>query len=271
MNIFEIDSYKDILKYYIRTQSHPHARGSYKNLAEHLGVHASLVSQIMAGEKDFTEEQIFAVCEFLGVPKLEREYLWTLVQWERAGSYQLKAHYKALKEKIRKESLSVSKRVRKNRTLSEEEKAIFYSSWTYSAMQIATTLSETRVDFQFLCERLHLSPSKARTTLDFLLAIQMIVEKEGMFFPGSTVTHLESTSPFILKHHTNWRLKAIEAAETLSQEELMYSGNFTMSKKDFSKLREELVQVIQKFINVVKDSPAEDIAQFNLDFFWLKK
>ncbi|MGZ6442019.1 MAG: DUF4423 domain-containing protein, partial [Pseudobdellovibrionaceae bacterium] len=83
--------------------------------------------------------------------------------------------------------------------------------------------------------------------------------------------HLENKSPFIAKHHTNWRLKAIEATENLLDEELIYSANFTISRVDFVRLREEMVQLVQRFLTVVKDSPAEDIAQFNLDFFWLKK
>jgi uncharacterized protein (TIGR02147 family) len=271
MNIFENENYKEILKFYIRSQSSSQVRGSYKNIAQYLGVHATLISQIMAGEKDFTEEQIFSVCEFLGIPKLEKEYIWALVQVERAGSFQLKEHYKVLKERIRSDSHNLSRRVRKNRELTDEEKAIFYSSWIYSAVQIATTLEKVRVDFQFLCDRLHLPPAKARAVLDFLLDIKMIQEEFGVFAPGSTVTHLEASSPFIIKHHSNWRLKAIEAAENLSTEELMYSGNFTVSRDDFSKLREEMIQVIQKFLSIVKNSPGEDIAQFNLDLFWLKR
>ena len=268
MNIFEYDDYKEALKLYIR--NHGKARGAFKNLAEYLGVHATLVSQILSGSKDFTEEQIFSACEFLGIAKLECHYLWLLVQIERAGSVKLKNHYQELKNELRKQSLQVSNRVQKNRKLSQDEKAIFYSSWIYSAVQVASTL-DRNVDFEFICDRFHLSPAKAREILDFLIQIQMVVEKEGRFYPGATSTHLEKKSPFIVKHHTSWRLKAIQAAENLSDEELIYSANFSVSKKDFATLREEMVQVIQRFLNVVKDSPAEEVAQFNLDFFWIDR
>jgi uncharacterized protein (TIGR02147 family) len=268
MNIFEQDDYKAVIKFWIRNK-YKARRGAFKGLAEYLGVHATLISQILSGAKDFSEEQIFLACEFLGIPKLETHYLWILVQIERAGSAKLKNHYLDLKKKLQKQALQVSSRVDKNCELSEIDKSIFYSSWIYSAIQIATTLERT-VDFGFICERFHISPAKAREILDFLIQTQMIKEKGGRFFPGTTSTHLEKKSPYILKHQTNWRLKAIEASENLLDEELMYSANFTVSKKDFKLLREEMVQVIQRFLNVVKDSPAEDIAQFNLDFFWLK-
>jgi uncharacterized protein (TIGR02147 family) len=269
MNIFELDDYKEAIKLFIRQKDKASQRGAFKNLAEYLGVHATLVSQVLSGTKDFTEEQIFSVCDFLGIGKLEGQYLWILVQIERAGSVKLKNHYIELKEQMRKNALQLSNRVKKQRDLSETEKAIFYSSWIYSAVQVASTL-EKKVDFEFICERFQLSPEKAREVLDFLIQTNLVFEKEGKFLPGTNSTHLEKKSPFILKHHTNWRLKAIDAAEDLTDEELIYSANFSVSKKDFQKLREEMVQVIQRFLSVVKDSKAEEIAQFNLDFFKIR-
>ena len=64
--------------------------------------------------------------------------------------------------------------------------------------------------------------------------------------------------------------KAIEASENLSDEELIYTANFSVSKRDFNLLREEMAQVIQRFLIAVEKTNAEDIAQFNLDFFWNK-
>ena len=78
-------------------------------------------------------------------------------------------------------------------------------------------------------------------------------------------------SPFLARHHVNWRLKAIQYSETLTDQELMYSANISISKIDFDSFREELVMLIQKFVKLVEKSPAEEIAQFNLDFFWIRE
>jgi uncharacterized protein (TIGR02147 family) len=268
MNIFEFDNYKEAMKLHIRNRQGA-SRGALKNMAEYLGVHPTLISQILSGSKDFSEEQIFSACEFLGLPVLETQYLWVLVQIERAGSVKLKKHYTEMREQLKKKAMQVSTRLETNRSLSEAEEATFYSSWLYSAIQVLTTL-EQKVDFEYVCNYFRVSPSRAREILDFLTKIQMVREVEGRFLPGATSTHLGKQSPFIRKHHTNWRLKAIEACEELTDDELMYSGNFSISHKDFEKLREEMVQVLQKFAQLVKNSPGEDVAQFNLDLFWLK-
>lgn len=267
MNFFEFNDYKLALKAFVKVAGKRY--GSNKKIAEHLGVHASLVSQILSGPRDFTEEQLFSICEYLGVPKLEFQYLLVLLQIERAGTQKLRNHYVEQKEALRKQSLQVKNRILAKHELSEIECAKFYSSWIYSAVHLLTTL-EKKVSFEFICQRFNLPPAKLREILNFLIQIQMISEEGGFFRFKTAMTHLEKKSPFVVKHHTNWRLKAIDAAESLSDEELIYSLNFSVSKHDFMTLREDLIHTIQKFLSVVKDSPAEDIAQFNVDLFWIK-
>lgn len=268
MNLFEYLDYKTALNA-VLAEKRKTQKGLSRKLAEHLGVHPTLVSQVLTGTKDFTEEQMLSVCEYLGIAKIEVKYLLALLQFERAGSKKLKEHCQEVVEQIRKQALQISERVPRDHQLSDIEKAVFYSSWIYSAVQLLSTLAEP-MNFEQICQRLNLTPGKARDTLDFLIQIQMVIEKEGRFFPGSVATHIEKGSPFLIKHHANWRMKAIQAAENLTDEELMYSANISVSKKDFTRLREELMQVIERFVEVVKPSPAEDIAQFNLDFFWIK-
>lgn len=269
MNVFESSDYKEILRFHFK-EKRKQQKGLSRKLAEYLGVHPTLVSQVLTGSKDFTEEQILLVCEFLGVSGLESKYLLALVQWERAGSKKLKDHFLEVITAFRQQALQVSQRVPRDRHMSEIEKAIFYSSWVYSAVHMLTTL-EKPVTFENICERLSLLPKKAREILDFLVQAHLVIERDGVFRAGAQLTHIEKSSPFLLKHHSNWRLKAIEACENLKDEELMYSANVSLSQKDFAILREELMRTIENFLQVVKLSPAEDIAQFNLDFFWIKK
>lgn len=85
---------------------------------------------------------------------------------------------------------------------------------------------------------------------------------------------LEPTSsgghPFYLNIHTSWRLRAIQAAENLDEGELIYTANVALSEVDFQSLREEMVVFIKHFIKQVEPSPSENIACFNLDWFWIR-
>ena len=86
-----------------------------------------------------------------------------------------------------------------------------------------------------------------------------------------TTKAIQRDSPHLLRHHSNWRIRAIQQSENLSAQELMYTAGVSLSKQDFNLLREEMVGFIKRFLSQVHASPAEEIACLNLDFFWIKK
>ncbi len=267
MSIFKYKQYKPYFLDFIKAKGSA-GRGEYRRISEYLGVHPTLVSQILSGEKDFSVEQVLSLAKHYGLGKSESRYLVTLVEIERAGSKELRDHFIEIRNELQKQSVQVSNRLDTKKKLSDFEKSVFYSSWVYSAVHLMTTL-EKPVDFEFICQRLKISHERAREVLDFLKINGLVSEENGKLKSGATSTHLEMGSPFLIKHHTNWRVRALEKSESLTAEELMYSVNVSLSKKDFQKLREEMVVFIREFLKSVHESPAEDLAQLNLDFFWV--
>lgn len=267
MSVFDYDDYKLFFQDLIRSKGSA-GRGEFRRISEALNVHPTMVSQILSGEKDFTLEQIVRLNKHYGFGKSESRYLIFLVEIARAGSEELKNELREMKDELQKKSLQLANRIHAGKELTDEQKAIFYSSWIYSALQIATSL-ERSVDFAYLCERFHLSNERTREVLEFLKQAGLVIEQDGKLKPGAKSTHLAKGSPFLIKHHANWRIKALEKSENLADQELMYSVNVSLSQEDFKKLREQMIEFIQKFLKTVHASPANDIAQFNLDFFWL--
>jgi len=263
MSIFEADDYKLILKALVE-QKKKQEKGLLSKMAAYLGVNPSLVSQVLSGPKDFTEVQLILVCEFLGLGKLESQYLLTLVQISRAGSVKLKEIYLENLNQIRKQTQEVAKRIPEHRKLNDHEQAQFYSSWIYSMIQLFVSL-EKPANFNSICEKFDLQKKEAQKIMSFLVEIGLVIEEKGIYKSGPINTHLDKTSPFVVSHLRNWRLKAMDKADKFTDEELMYSCSFSVSKKDFAKLREEFIQVIQKFLKAAQDSPAEELALFNID------
>lgn len=267
MSIFEYENYKPFFQDLIKKKGSA-GRGEYRRMAELLGIHPTMISQILSGDKDFTSEQIVRLAKHYGSGRSEIQYFILLVDIARAGSVELKNELIEMKKELQKKSLQLSNRIQASKELTDHQKAIFYSSWIYSAIQIATSLNRI-VDYDFLCKRFKLSPERVREVIDFLKESSLIIESNGAFKPGIKNTHLAKGSPYLIKHHSNWRIKALEKSEDLTDEELMYSVNFSLSQEDFQKLREQMVDFIQKFLKTVHASPEREVAQFNLDFFWL--
>lgn len=267
MDLFSFTDYKSALKE-VMEKKWQSSRGLYRKIADHLGVHPTLVSQVFSGVKDFTEEQMILICEFFGLPGLDSQYLMSLLQKERAGSLKLKNHFENVGAALRKQAQQISSSVGP-RTLSDYESSVFYSSWIYSAIYQMT--NQTRKPrFTEVCGRLDLPAAKAQAALDFLLKTGLVTEKAGHYHAGEVQAPLPESSSLVARHHTLWRLKAIDKAETLSEEELMQSLNVSLSVSDFQKFRKELSNIVLRFRSFAESSSAEKLAQLNIDFFWIE-
>lgn len=267
MNIFQQDSYKEILLY-LGKNGPTATKGFYRKLSEHLDVHPTFISQVLSGHRDFSEEQLIVICDYMGLKERETEFLLMLLKHEKAGSKRLRDYYKQQLQNIRSESVVMKSRQPGSRKMKEAERAIFYSAWQYSAVHMMATLSQ-KPSFVQIQARLGLSRQQTQQIVSFLLETEMIQEKNGKYIEGPSQTYLERTSPYLFQHHVNWRLKGLSKYPQMEEQELMYTSNFSISRADFATLRTEIVKFIQNFLANVEKSEAEDVGQLNIDLLWV--
>jgi uncharacterized protein (TIGR02147 family) len=241
-------------------------RGEKKSISDFLGIHPTLLSQILSGSRTFTEEQVFLLGEYFGLTDLENDYISTLHQLENCQSKIFKAKLVRKKDELKRKSLNLSERVERDKTLTEEEKSVFYSSWHYSAVRMLTSL-EDGITKDEIAERLDLERKKVAEILDFLTKLGLCKFEKGRFHLGVSRTHVEKSSPYYRQHHINWRLKSIQGLDSPKDEDLTFTSPTSISREDFELLREQMVKLIQDFYTTVKDSKAEEVYCFNLDFF----
>jgi uncharacterized protein (TIGR02147 family) len=269
MNLESIDSYCSFVREFLHRKS-PKQRGQIAKLAEHLGVHPTFVSQVLSGAKHFSLEQSFAVTTFFELTETEQKYFLLLVQKDRAGTKELRKYFENELSNLRKDLLLVSKRLPKHRDLTEEHKAIFYSSWLYSGVRLFCSVGDGQT-IENVVERFRIGRIKAASILGFLVEVGLCTKEGENYRLGSQHTHVESTSPFSNRHHMNWRNKALQLHENKTVEELVLTAPMSISVKDFQKIRESLLNCIKENFEIAKDSSAEEIAFLNIDFLWLRQ
>ncbi len=236
-------------------------------MAVALNVHTTLVSQIFRGNKSLSMDQAMALADYLGLSELETEYFLLLVQLDRAATDKLKSHLKKQLKRKREEGLELSHHLAKDTQLSDVDKSIFYSSWIYSALRVLTSLNSHQ-NIEDLAKHLDLPKAMVSNAMEFLVSRNLCISERGKFKPGHQRTHLESTSPLIARHHTNWRLKAIENFDVISSHELVYTAPLSISQKDAAAFRQKLVKLISELGGTVKDTDPESFYCFNID--WLE-
>jgi len=71
----------------------------------------------------------------------------------------------------------------------------------------------------------------------------------------------------ISKHHTNWRMQAIQSFEKENESDLHYSSVITIAEDDIPRVREALIKAVEKVREIVRPSQDEAVLCYALDLF----
>ena len=267
--IFDHANYINFLKSYIQSLG-KNRRGELKRISEFLGISSTLTSQIIAGDRLLSIDHGIHLAEYLGLTDSQRDYFILLIEFERAGSQKSRSYFKERIKEAQKENSKVENRISYVKKLSEKNRAVFYSSWLYSAIHIFSSLKKGGVTHSEVASTFRIELSKAREIGEFLVETGICTAHKDKLKPGVQSTYLEKTSPHIISHHSNWRVKTIQIADFLTDEDLMVTAPVSISKSDFKKIRKKIVDLISDVSKTVKETDATEIACLNIDWVTIK-
>jgi uncharacterized protein (TIGR02147 family) len=264
-NIFEFNEYKAYLG--SRIQAMPKAgRGFRVEMAEAIQCQKPFVSQVLKGEAQFSLEQAERLNKLLEHDPEQAHYFLLLVQIARAGTASLREFFQSQLDSIKEHRLTLRNRLRSDSVISEESKSKYYSSWIYGAIRVALTIPGLRTR-KALAKTFALPEEVLQEALQFLEESGLIEKQNELYQATALNLHLGNDSSLIARHHTNWRLKALEAVSRAKPSDLHFSGVVSLSTKDVTKIRSVLVDAIERSKEIVKDSPEETLYVICADFF----
>lgn len=268
MSIFSHEVYVTFVKEWIKAQAFA-GRGQVNKIANHLSVNPTLISQVLSERRDLSLEQAEQLTDYMGLSAIEKDYFLLLVEHSRSGTQALKKYFENKLLLLIKQATEIKNRTPEARSLTDQERAVFYSSWMYSAIRIFCSLQDGKT-FEQICSEFRLSRDKAQNILDFLVSTSLVESKDNKFYPGTQRTFLEQGSPFLPRHYSNWRMYSIRRADDLPADELMFTAPFSISEKNLAVLKEDLLQVIKKVYERVGEDDPETMAVVNIDLVRIK-
>lgn len=267
--IFDFENYKEYLTFFEVSRKN-FEKGFRSRLADHIGCQSGYISHILNGNAQLSLEQTMKAAGFLNLDKRERKYFLLLVEYARAGTPDLKSHFKDELTRSREEFLNIKTRVGGSRELSEKEQSLYYSHWKYVAIHVLASLPEYN-DVKSISFALGISEQSVSKILLFLIQTGIVKEEKGKLKSGLTKVHLNRESSLIRQHHTNWRIAAIQSLSDEIKSDIHYSTVSTLSFKDAEVLRSKMVKLIEDYVETIGPSHEEVMYCFNLDFFNLIK
>lgn len=261
-SIFQHESYREFLAEHFAQKGQ---RGQKARTAQSMGVHPAYLSRVMNAQADLNLEQADRLAAFLQFTEEETRFFFLLVQGERAGTASLQKHFRGERARIRQQRENLHQRLPAHAISPESVQALYYSRWLHAAVHVLVSIPSLRTR-QALSRRLGVPPAVIQESLDFLTSAGFVEQVGGFYRMGITFLHLPEHSPFVVGHHAQWRLKGMETLAQPGPKDLRFSSVVTLSAKDVDALREQLVSQLRKNAEFVKESPAEEVYIWNLDF-----
>jgi uncharacterized protein (TIGR02147 family) len=263
--IYEYINYKNYINERI-TNSPSKGRGIKLKMAEYLHCQTAFISQVLNSDPNFSLEQAMKLNKFFDHTKEESRFFVLLLQFERAGSGDLREFFKIeMKEIIDKRS-DLKNRLDIKNALRKVDQQIYYSNWLYACIHMMVAIPEFQTP-QAMSRHLNLSREKVMEVVTFLEETGLIQKNGAHYSIGVTKIHLSKDSSQIQRHHTNWRMQAIRAIDINKPADLHYSTVVSMSNLDVPRIKEILIKAIEECRIVIRDSKEEKIQSICIDFF----
>lgn len=265
MSIYKFEDYKEFFNHWVSSlpkQGH----GEYRRVSLALNVSTTMISQVFKGDKELSMELACDLCEHLNMTEEETDYFLLLVEYRRAGSVKLQKRLgKQIKDRKEK-AQKLENRLKKEAELTEEQRAIFYSSWMYSGIRMLASC-ENFNDSESIANRLNLPRNQVQKVLDFLIQIGLLVQKKADLEIGPARVFLGSSNMLVTKHHQNWRLQGFNKMVSSEDKNLFYTCPMSLSEKVAEDLRHEISSLIDRSLKLVGPSKSETARCLNIDWF----
>lgn len=265
MSVFNFLDYKLFVRDWVLARPQQ-GRGEYRRIAAHLRISSTMVSQIFNGEKHLNLEMAAELSGYFSFDEKEERFFFLLIELSRSGTQRLREKLKKQILELKQESQKIVDRVKRDKELTAEDKAVYYSSWTYTGLRnlIAVPGEWNTVK---LAQRLQLPESQVRDVIQFLLDRELLGVKNEKFEVLAKATHLPADNPLVIKHHQNWRVRGFQKMDLKDPQNLFYTGPMSLSHADAERVRDLFLDFLQAANKLVVESPSETVRCMNIDWF----
>jgi uncharacterized protein (TIGR02147 family) len=270
VTLFECVEYKQYLQALVTRTG---ARSGYRAaLARHIGCQPTYLSQVLHGSAHLSLEQADSLNIFLNHSGDESKYFLLMVQRDRAGTESLRQYFQREMKEMIDRNLATARTLSPERSLDEQGlRARYYSSWHYAAVHMALMIQDLRTPHALSAE-LKLPVSKVMEVINTLLSSGLIeVSANNSYKCTQKTLRLTNKSPELPRHHTNWRIRAIESLDNEGLNDLHYSAVITLSLKDVQALKRRMLKRVNEDLEALRPSPEEELYCLNLDLFSLRR
>ncbi len=263
-DVYSFKSYKECIDHFLNARKQ--VWGAKSQMAQFLGCQPGFISQVLGGDLHFSQEQLLGVCEFLQFDEVEQDFLILLLNRERSGSSQLKSYFEEKIRALLRERESIKNRINTRSETKPELASEYYSSWKYNVVHMLLRIDQYK-DTTQLKEMLNLSSAEIEQMIGLLRKMGLVEGNGKRLAVTDERVHIASDSPWITRHHMNWRLQAIQQIQDRPKKGLHFSSVMSISAEAHAQIKSLILDAIERSEPVIREAKDEQVSVLLLDLF----
>lgn len=261
VDIFKEEDYRVYIEKKLKTKGY--GRGSKAKIAELLDCKPSFISQVLKDKNSFNLEQGFKLNAFFKHDELEKDYFINLIEYDRAGTFNLKEYFKIKLKDIKKKAKLLENRVKRDE-LSESDAMAYLSNWNHVMIRRLVDIPEYQ-NKKALKEKLKLQDKDLEEALNFLIEKKLIIKEKNKFITGPQKIHMKKGSPLVQFAGVKSRLKNLERLHNVSENNFTFTAEISLSRKNYIDFKNEITNFVSSFLKSLEDDKAEKVCSLTID------
>jgi uncharacterized protein (TIGR02147 family) len=264
-HLYVASTYRAYLRDVLKKMKDSH--GIKSKMAKALGCQNSHLTRVLSEDVHLSLDQAFEACSFLKLTEVEAEFFMKLVEHDRAGNPRYRQKLKAEMNRIKQDQEDLAKRFQGERVGNIEREMLYYSGWQWSAVHVATMIPQFRHAAK-IARRLRLDELQVKLILQQLEAFGLVKVERGEWRPTTEHIHLPRASPMNAIQHQNWRARAVQKSQDAETSGLHYTIVQAIARNDFEKIKQVILDAIDRYRKIADPSKEEEIICFACDLFY---
>lgn len=268
MKIYEMESYKAALQYYLDQKIKDGRKINLSKLAAHCRIQRTYLSKVLNHDVNLNSDQLHLACQYLGMNDTEINYTFSLFEAERTVLLDRKEHFQNQAQKIRAKMISTEHHLlAKSAQESNASELAFYMDPIAQIILLMMTIPNFAKDETLIAKSLKLTRDQLNTKIDLLLKANYLIKKGNTWKVLKEHVHLPRSSDLFSTYAVMQRLALVEKIKQgLNQNDYSFSVLFSADKKTRIQVQEKLFSFLKEVEIIVREAPAKDVYQLNLDF-----
>ncbi len=256
--IYSYSCYRDVIRAYVKEQG-----SSFRALASVSQIHTSYFSRVMAGDSEFSAEQLFKICKAMALQEADIDYVLLLGDLSRSSHHEHKAFLKQRIHALREEHLRLSDQLEgRMAKLDQEQMENYFSDIRLAQIHMLLTIPKFRQYPQQMARRLGLSELELNRCLERLNRIGLIRLKQNTITHVEDSIHLDEHHPLSLGNHKNWRIDCLHHLNRreAGPHDYHFSATFTCDLDTKGRIKELFKETLAKAQSQVASCARNDDA-----------